>query len=106
MSFGLGLGASFVIQSLHAFSFAVTHIGFMRLMEQELGDNERATGQQISSSLVMSPLMGIASIVAGFLYDMYRGNGYWSGFFLAGIGVLLLIWWVWGRQARVGSRGV
>lgn len=94
MSFGLGLEASFVIQSLHAFSFAVTHIGLMNLMERELGQDERATGQQISSSLIMSPLMGVASIGAGFLYDHFGGQGYWSGFMLAGGGSLLLIWWM------------
>jgi MFS transporter, PPP family, 3-phenylpropionic acid transporter len=98
MSFGLGLTASFIVQGLHAFSFAVTHIGFMRLMEQELDQNERATGQQISSSLVMSPLMGIASICAGYLYDYFKGGGYWSGFLLAGAGSLLVVWW--SKQAK------
>jgi MFS transporter, PPP family, 3-phenylpropionic acid transporter len=90
MSFGLGLGPSFAIQFLHALTFAITHIGLMRLIEREVPEAERATGQQVSSSLVMSPFMGLASIGAGWLYDHYQGGGYWCGVALAGTGVVLI----------------
>jgi MFS transporter, PPP family, 3-phenylpropionic acid transporter len=90
MSFGFGLGVSCVIQVLHALTFATTHIGFMRLVENELGPDQRATGQQLSSSLIMSPLMGIASIGAGWLFDHYRMGGYWSGVGLATVGCVLV----------------
>jgi MFS transporter, PPP family, 3-phenylpropionic acid transporter len=90
MSFGLDLAPSFALQTLHALTFATTHIGFMRLIEREIGPDQRATGQQLSSSLIMSPLMGAASIGAGWLYDHYAGGGYWSGFGLALAGVMLV----------------
>jgi MFS transporter, PPP family, 3-phenylpropionic acid transporter len=90
MSFGFGLAASFIIQVLHALTFATTHIGFMRLIEGELTPDQRATGQQLSSSLIMSPLMGIASISAGWLFDHYRIGGYWSGVGLAAVGCALI----------------
>jgi MFS transporter, PPP family, 3-phenylpropionic acid transporter len=90
MSFGFGLGISFAIQCLHALSFATTHIGLMRLIEREVSSEQRATGQQVSSSLIMSPFMGVASIGAGWLYDHYQGGGYWSGVGLAGAGVVLI----------------
>ena len=90
MSFGFGLGASFVIQFLHALTFATTHIGFMRLLEREVPSDQRATGQQVSSALIMSPLMGVASIGAGVLYDHYGLGGYWSGFALAVAGCAVI----------------
>jgi MFS transporter, PPP family, 3-phenylpropionic acid transporter len=90
MSFGFGLSAAFLIQFLHALTFAMTHIGLMRLIEREVPDAERATGQQVSSSLIMSPFMGAASIGAGWLYDHFQGGGYWSGVGLAGLGVGLV----------------
>jgi MFS transporter, PPP family, 3-phenylpropionic acid transporter len=90
MSFGLGLGASFALQFLHALTFAITHIGLMRLLEVQLHPDQRATGQQLSSSLIMSPLMGAASIGAGVLYDHYGLGGYWSGFGLAVVGCALV----------------
>jgi MFS transporter, PPP family, 3-phenylpropionic acid transporter len=91
MSLGLGLGASFAVQSLHALTFAMTHIGLMRLIDREVPMDARATGQQVSSSLIMSPLMGVASIGAGFLYDFSKGGGYWSGVILASLGVFVMI---------------
>jgi MFS transporter, PPP family, 3-phenylpropionic acid transporter len=90
MSFGFGLTVSFAIQILHALTFAITHIGLMRLIEREVHADERATGQQVSSSLIMSPFMGVASIGAGWLYDHHQGAGYWSGVALAGAGVALI----------------
>jgi MFS transporter, PPP family, 3-phenylpropionic acid transporter len=90
MSFGFGLSVAFPIQILHALTFAITHIGFMRLIEREISPNQRATGQQLSSSLIMSPAMGLASIGAGWLYDHYQGGGYWSGFGLALAGCVLV----------------
>jgi MFS transporter, PPP family, 3-phenylpropionic acid transporter len=90
MSFGFGLAIAFPIQILHALTFAITHIGFMRLIEREISPDQRATGQQLSSSLIMSPAMGLASIGAGWLYDHYQGGGYWSGFGLALAGCALV----------------
>lgn len=99
MSFGFGLAASVPIQVLHALTFATTHIGFMRLIEREITPENRATGQQLSSSLIMSPAMGLTSLGAGILYDHYQGGGYWSGFGLAAAGVML-VWVVLVGNAR------
>lgn len=100
MSFGFGLATSFVIQVLHAMTFATTHIGFMRLIEGELTPDQRATGQQLSSSLIMSPLMGIASIGAGWLFDHYKMGGYWSGVALATVGCVLISTTLFAKQSR------
>jgi PPP family 3-phenylpropionic acid transporter len=91
MSFELGLGITLVLQCLHALTFAATHVGLMRLIETRLHVDHRATGQQVSSSLVMSPLMGLASIGAGFLYDHFGRHGYISGTSLAALGCLFIL---------------
>jgi hypothetical protein len=62
----------------------------MWLMEREITPEQRGTGQQLSSSLIMSPAMGLASISAGVFYDAYKLGGYWSGVGLAGLGVMLV----------------
>ena len=107
MSFGFGLGASFLIQILHALTFAATHIGLMRLLEHEIGSDQRATGQQLSSSLIMSPLMGFASIGAGWLFDHYQGGGYWSSFGLAVAGCMLVgaVLLIYKRRRLMVQRG-
>lgn len=84
------LGVTFMVQALHALTFAATHIGFMRLIDAEIPLAQRATGQQLGSALIMSPIMGLASIVAGTLYDQFSSGGYWSGVILATIGLMLI----------------
>jgi hypothetical protein len=65
-------------------------MGFMRLIDAEIPVAQRATGQQLGSALIMSPIMGLASIVAGTLYDHFSSGGYWSGVILATIGLILI----------------
>jgi hypothetical protein len=65
-------------------------MGFMRLIDAEIPLAQRATGQQLGSALIMSPTMGLASIVAGTLYDQFSSGGYWSGVILATIGLILI----------------
>ena len=84
------LGVTFLVQALHALTFAATHMGFMRLIDAEIPLAQRATGQQLGSALIMSPIMGLASIVAGTLYDQFSSGGYWSGVILATIGLILI----------------
>ena len=84
------LGVTFLVQALHAVTFAATHMGFMRLIDAEIPLAQRATGQQLGSALIMSPIMGLASIVAGTLYDHFNSGGYWSGVILATIGLILI----------------
>lgn len=84
------LGVTFLVQALHSVTFAATHMGFMRLIDAEIPLAQRATGQQLCSALIMSPIMGLASIVAGTLYDHFSSGGYWSGVILATIGLILI----------------
>ena len=84
------LGVTFLVQAFHAVTFAATHMGFMRLIDAEIPLAQRATGQQLGSALIMSPIMGLASIVAGTLYDHFSSGGYWSGVILATIGLILI----------------
>ena len=86
-----GLAITFVVQGLHALSFAATHMGFMRLIEDEIPLESRPSGQQLGSSLLMSPLMGIASLAAGTFYDQFGAGGYWSGVLWALFGLATLI---------------
>jgi MFS transporter, PPP family, 3-phenylpropionic acid transporter len=87
LAFSPGFWVASAVQLLHAGTFAATHIGFMRLLEVEVHPDQRPTGQQLASSILMSPVMGLASIGAGWLYDHFGVDGYWSGVVLAACGI-------------------
>jgi PPP family 3-phenylpropionic acid transporter len=84
------LGLTFLLQALHALTFAATHLGFMRLIDAEIPLARHVTAQQLGSAIIMSPIMGLASIAAGTLYDQFQSGGYWIGVALATIGSVLI----------------
>jgi PPP family 3-phenylpropionic acid transporter len=84
------LSLTFLLQALHALTFAATHLGFMRLIDAEIPLARHVTAQQLGSAIIMSPIMGLASIAAGTLYDQFQSGGYWIGVALATIGSVLI----------------
>lgn len=79
------LWALWPLQALHALSFAAVFIGGLEAVER-LSPSENATAaQMVSSSLSAGLLMGMATLLAGPLFDAYGTLGY------AAMGALALL---------------
>lgn len=86
MGFAPDGAALWVLQTLHALSFAAAHVGAMRLIYRETPDNAAAMAQTLYSSLSSGLLLGAATLLSGWLYDWSGVRGYWAMALIAGIG--------------------
>ncbi|MBS0384431.1 MAG: MFS transporter [Proteobacteria bacterium] len=91
----LGFGPTgallWLLQTLHAISFAAPHIGAMRLLSRETPENAAAMAQTLYSALSSGLLLGGASLVSGVLYDASGAHGYWAMSVMALAGGLLAL---------------
>jgi PPP family 3-phenylpropionic acid transporter len=80
-----------LLQALHALSFAAAHVGAMRLLSREAPERAAAMAQTLYSGLSAGLIMGASTLLSGVLYDAVGARGYWAmaGLALAG-GVLAL----------------
>jgi PPP family 3-phenylpropionic acid transporter len=90
------------LQTLHALSFAAAHIGAMRLLYREAPDNAAAMAQTLYSTLSSGVLLGVSTLISGFLYDRVGALGYWAMALEAGLGGLVAL----GLFAPRTERGV
>jgi PPP family 3-phenylpropionic acid transporter len=89
-----------VLQALHALSFAATHVGAMRLIYREAPDNSAAMAQTIYAALSSGLLLGAATILSGWLYDVGGARGYWAMALIAGAGGLCALFLLAPKTAR------
>jgi MFS transporter, PPP family, 3-phenylpropionic acid transporter len=73
--FVLPVGAVYAQQTLHALTFAVTHIATMRFLQASLPDDKLPLSYAVNGALVFGPLMALTSIAAGFAYDALAAGG-------------------------------
>ena len=66
------------LQAMHAISFAMAHVGAMRLLTREAPENAAAMAQTLYSALSSGLLLGGASLISGILYDATGAHGYWA----------------------------
>lgn len=92
------------LQAMHAISFAMAHIGAMRLLTREAPENAAAMAQTLYSALSSGLLLGGASFLSGILFDVSGAHGYWamSAMALAGAAIALGLL---GPAPRRSSRG-
>lgn len=83
--------ALWFLQALHALSFAAAHVGAMRLMYREAPDNSAAMAQTLYASLSGGLLMGAATLMSGWLYDVGGARGYWAMAAMAALGGVLAL---------------
>lgn len=81
------------LQALHVLSFAAAHVGAMRLIYREAPPAAAGIAQTVYSGLSAGLLMGLATLLSGFLYDAVGARGYWAmaGIALAGGALALLL---------------
>src|SRR4029079_8384244 len=66
------------LQAMHAISFAMAHVGAMRLLTREAPENAAAMAQTLYSALSSGLLLGGASLISGILFDASGAHCYWS----------------------------
>ncbi|MFZ2028668.1 MAG: MFS transporter [Vitreimonas sp.] len=79
------------LQAMHAVSFAMTHVGAMRLLTREAPENAAAMAQTLYAALSSGLLLGGASLISGILYDTNGAHGYWAMSALALVGGLIAL---------------
>lgn len=85
----------FVLQALHALSFAATHIGILRFLTEELSEEKVPVALAINSAVFFGPMLALLGIVSGNYYDRFvdsQAQGYWLMAAGAMIGTLCALW--------------
>ncbi len=80
-----------LIQGMHALSFAAVHVGAMRLIYREAPESAAGLAQTLYAALASGLLMGIAMLASGALYDAYGVQGYWAMAGLAAFGCVIAL---------------
>jgi len=103
--FVLPVEAVYLQQTLHAATFAVTHIATMRFLQASLPDDKLPLAYAVNGAMVFGPIMAVTSLVAGFAYDALAPGGieaqtrlYWIMLPVAAGGLVLTY------MARPGAR--
>ena len=73
--FVLPVEAVYLQQTLHAATFAVTHIATMRFLQASLPDDKLPLAYAVNGALIFGPMMAVTSIIAGFAYDALAPGG-------------------------------
>jgi len=79
----LTLGAShdiavlFMIQMLHAFTFAATHLAMTQYIADKVPDQLTASAQTFYDAMAMGAFMGISMSLAGIVYGAWGGYVFW-----------------------------
>jgi len=104
--FVLPVEAVYVLQTLHAASFALTHIGTMRFLEAALPDDQLPLAYAANGALIFGPVMAVAGLASGLAYDMLAPGGidaqtklYWLMVILTLAGLAF----AWRAQAKAAS---
>lgn len=65
----------YVLQTLHAASFALTHLAVMRYLEEHLHMDQLPLAYAANGALIFGPAMAVASFASGLAYDALAPGG-------------------------------
>lgn len=77
----------FGIQTLHAFTFAASYMGFLRFASERAPERFAATAQAINSALSGGVILGGATLASGPIYAMLGAGGFAAMALPAGLGL-------------------
>lgn len=84
MGFAPPLEYLYPLQALHALTFAATHIGGLRFLEEELAPEKAPVAMSINSAIGYGPMLAVFGLLTGVFYDMSadgdfggQARGYW-----------------------------
>ena len=88
-----------LLQVLHAGTFAAVFLGAMRLVNQMVGDERTATAQMIYMALASAPAQAFTTFISGYIYDALAPDGHaaWgylsmTAVSLVGLVLAILLW--------------
>jgi PPP family 3-phenylpropionic acid transporter len=75
------------LQSLHALTFAATHLGAMAYLSKNIPTRLSASGQAVYAAIVGGVMIGAATFVSAAAYERLGGDAYWimGGFSFVGL---------------------
>jgi PPP family 3-phenylpropionic acid transporter len=83
-----------LFQTLHAASFALTHLATMRFLQQALPDERLPLAYAVNGALVFGPILALSTFLSGLAYDALAPGGasaqthiYWLMVLAAGAGL-------------------
>jgi len=93
--FAPSLPVLYGLQTLHALSFAATHIGGLRFLNEEVASEKVPVAMAINSAVAFGPMLAVFGLFAGWYYDTAAGQGagaqaqgYWLMALIAVLGAL------------------
>jgi PPP family 3-phenylpropionic acid transporter len=82
------MGLLVVVQTLHALTYGAGHLGAIHFIAQAVPENYSATGQGLYAAFAMGVIMGLATTVAGSIYNALGGQAYLIMSVLGGLSLL------------------
>lgn len=73
--FVMPVEAVYAFQTLHAASFAMTHIGTMRFLQAALPEDKLSLAYSANGALIFGPAMAVTGLAAGLAYDVLAPGG-------------------------------
>ena len=92
MAFAPPLWLLWPLQALHALSFAATYLAGVEIVERLSPPGSHTAAQTLSSVLSAGVLIGLATALAGPLYDAFGAGGYLAMTGLALTGAIASLW--------------
>ena len=105
LAFEPGLPVIFLVQTLHAGSFALAHLGFITFIRANVPEGARATVQSLNSSLALGGVLALGTWASGVLYDGHGSKGYLAMTALACFGCLAACALIWLERRAPHSAG-
>lgn len=84
-----GIAVTFALQTLHAGTFAVAHLGVVLHIAQRTPVHARATAQALNSGITLGGVLALTVAVSGVLYSQIGAQGYAPMAAVAGAGFVL-----------------
>ncbi|NQU60584.1 MAG: MFS transporter [Rhodospirillales bacterium] len=70
------LGVLVLLQALHAFTFAATHLGAIYFITRRMPASVSASAQSLYSAMVMGLALGLSALASGKLFSLYGAGAY------------------------------
>jgi PPP family 3-phenylpropionic acid transporter len=86
-----GLEMLVVMQALHAFTFAATHLGAIYFISRRVPQAVSASAQSLYSAVVMGLALGLAMLASGNLYGLYGAGAYQVMAVMAALGGIVAV---------------